>query len=228
MNVYTHYKTLAEQNVGYRWRTLLQFGSSWDIIGSVVMMNPGSANFKRGAEGGIEDKDILSHLRQLDYTDDQNEKWYEFNADQTMGCVAELFAQYMGTSGTKDLQGVIQIFNLFYLREPNLGTALRMNQDVSLLKQINDKIFEHDLLALKQPVYLGFGWLSKSSEFREKAMRYFNETTEKHNAKYLDPDFDKNPFTHPRRLMRFIKNRPEGIAQRTRFCTNSVNVGTEQ
>ena len=59
-------------------------------------------------------------------------------------------------------------------------------------------------------------------------MRYFNETTEKHNAKYLDPDFDKNPFTHPRRLMRFIKNRPEGIAQRTRFCTNSVNVGTEQ
>lgn len=33
------------------------------FCGSVVMMNPGSANFKRGAEGGINDDAIISAKR---------------------------------------------------------------------------------------------------------------------------------------------------------------------
>ena len=46
MKVYTHYNKIANTDMGYRWRTLLQFGNSWDVIGSIVMMNPGGANFK--------------------------------------------------------------------------------------------------------------------------------------------------------------------------------------
>ena len=42
MKVYTHFIKIDE-NDGYRWRTLLQFGNSWDCIGSVVMKNPGSS-----------------------------------------------------------------------------------------------------------------------------------------------------------------------------------------
>lgn len=40
MKVYTHYYKI-DDNEGLRWPTLLQFGKSWDIIGSVVMKNPG-------------------------------------------------------------------------------------------------------------------------------------------------------------------------------------------
>ena len=222
MKVYTHYKTIEEFNVGYRWRTLLQFGSSWDVIGSVVMMNPGSANYKYGSNCWIEDKPTLDCLRSFDYNGDQGEKWFEFNADATMFCVADLFAQYYGVPNQKDLQGVIQIFNLFYLREQKLGNALAKNRELTFFKQINDSIFEQDIAALKQPVYLGFGALARSSDFREKALRFFHEAIENHNAKYLNKDFDKNTFTHPLRLMRYIKNKPEGIAKRQQFCSNSV------
>lgn len=46
MKVFTHYTKITEQEE-FRWRTLLQFGESWDIIGSVVMKNPGSAAVSR-------------------------------------------------------------------------------------------------------------------------------------------------------------------------------------
>lgn len=48
MNVYTHYRTITP-SIGFRWRTLLQFGDGWNIIGSVVMKNPGSAYFANEA-----------------------------------------------------------------------------------------------------------------------------------------------------------------------------------
>ena len=45
MKVYAHYKGKEKTGDGnsYRWRTLLQFGDSWECIGSVFMKNPGSA-----------------------------------------------------------------------------------------------------------------------------------------------------------------------------------------
>ena len=43
MKVFAHYHKSETTGKDYRWRTLLQFGTSWDIIGSVVMKNPGSA-----------------------------------------------------------------------------------------------------------------------------------------------------------------------------------------
>ncbi len=33
----------VENGYEYRWRTLLQFGHSWKVIGSIYMKNPGSA-----------------------------------------------------------------------------------------------------------------------------------------------------------------------------------------
>ena len=45
MKVYAHYRGKEKTGDGnsYRWRTLLQFGDSWECIGSVFMKNPGSA-----------------------------------------------------------------------------------------------------------------------------------------------------------------------------------------
>lgn len=43
MKVFAHY--IKDDTTGneYRWRTLLQIGNSWNIIGSIVMKNPGSS-----------------------------------------------------------------------------------------------------------------------------------------------------------------------------------------
>ena len=44
MKVYTHFYLMDENTaIGFRWRTLLQYGNSWEVIGSVVMKNPGGA-----------------------------------------------------------------------------------------------------------------------------------------------------------------------------------------
>jgi hypothetical protein len=46
MKVFAHYLgndknwNLSKDGFQYRWRTILQFGNSWDVIGSVVMKNP--------------------------------------------------------------------------------------------------------------------------------------------------------------------------------------------
>ena len=223
MNVFTHFKTIEKCNEGYRCRTLLQLGTSWDIIGSAVMMNPGSANYKHPDKRSIDDSVILSHLSEFEYPCDYGEKWYEFKDDPTLRYVADLFAEHWKVPSKNELQGVIQIFNLFYLREPKLSDALNKNKCFSVFKQINDSIFEYDIKALRQPVYLGFGSLSRSSDFREKAYRYFKEAIEKHNAKYLSDNFDENPFYHPRALMLFRKNDPNFILRKLQFLENSLS-----
>lgn len=113
MKVYTHYYKLSD-NEGLRWRTLLQFGNSFEIIGSVVMKNPGSSKPKGSKE--IEDE---LHLSSLSMFDDTKDPWYEFTTDDTMRKVAVLFASYYGYNNVNKLNGVIQIFNLFYIMDPN-------------------------------------------------------------------------------------------------------------
>ena len=53
MKVFTHYTKLGSTSDGIRWRTILKFGNSWEIKGSVVMKNPGAANFKRPDHAAI-------------------------------------------------------------------------------------------------------------------------------------------------------------------------------
>lgn len=211
MKVYTHYKAniiVDNSSYEYRWRTLLQFGSSWNIIGSVVMKNPGSAKYLNGNKHWIEDRDILTRLESFDYYCDREcgEKWYEFHSDTTMECIAELFAKKMGVNDKSKLQGVVQIFNLFYLREQDSGKAIKTIKSMPTLMAIDDRIFNNDIRALKAPIYLGFGKLAKSSIFREKAFSFFNEAVNNYNAHYLDVTFENNHFYHPLALMRFRKN----------------------
>lgn len=224
MKVYTHYKAnVIVDNLPYeyRWRTLLQFGSSWDIIGSVVMKNPGRANYLNGNDYWIKDRDILSHLDLFDYPCDRKcgEKWYEFHSDTTMECVAELFVQKMGVTDKGKLQGVVQIFNLFYLREQDCEKAVKTRMSMPSANEIDDKIFEEDIHALKAPIYLGFGKLAKSSIFREKALLFFNEAVNNYHARYLDTSFDNNRFYHPLALMRFRKNEKGYSDVRNAFCS---------
>lgn len=122
MKVYTHFYPMYENTaIGFRWRTLLQYGNSWEIIGSVVMKNPGGAKFKSPTHQAIDDAETL---KQLQHFDESKDKWYEFGSDATIDCVGDLFAFYYDLPRRENLNGVIQIFNLFYIKEADLSKAL--------------------------------------------------------------------------------------------------------
>ena len=112
MKVFAHYFKSKETGNDYRWRTLLQFGSSWNIIGSVVMKNPGSAAPLKV----VEDCDIINHLQSFD----AENTWYAFSADTTKRMIELLFSTYYQSS----LDGIVQVFNLLNVRDPNLELAL--------------------------------------------------------------------------------------------------------
>ena len=222
MKVYTHYTQIVNTNNGYRWRTLLQFGTSWDIIGSIVMMNPGGANFKYKDHHAETDEEVLNHLRKFDSEHSKNEEWYEFGSDHTLDIVQEMFSERSKANNLGELNGIIQVFNLFYLKDPNLSKGLSLNNKLNLNK-VNDRIFVDDLQSITAPLYLGFGDLSKNSQFKEKAKCFFDKAIHELGVKYLNPEFCENSFMHPRRLMRFMKNTPQGKLLKLQFFFNSVS-----
>ena len=203
MKVFAHYLGSQNNNIWncskdgfqYRWRTLLQFGDSWEIIGSIFMKNPGSA----APIGKQLSDDIIAHLIQFD---NSSEKWFEFTADNTMSCIERLFIAKQG--GTA-LNGVVQIFNLMNIRSADLSRALSMSvrSTEKVFSTIEEDVNHID--STDTPVYLGWGNLGKSGRFYENASIVFEKVVNKN--KYLDKDFHKNPFYHPQYLMGYGKNR---------------------
>lgn len=191
MKVFTYFaeKEIESTNIQYRWRTLLQFGNSWEIIGSVVMKNPGSSRYeaKTLEESRVTQHDILLKLEEID----RSHIWYEFKSDNTMLNIKKLFEQYYKTT---KLNGVIQIFNLFNVREADLGKAL-----IFYKKYGQELTFSDNPENLIKPIYLGWGDLKNDKNFRPLAEKYFEATIKQQH--YLDKNFDNNPFYHPQYLM---------------------------
>lgn len=212
MKVYTHFK-IIESRIGengkpvensVRWRTLLQYGESWEIIGSVVMMNPGSSRPLHK----VTDQAIIDKLVTFDETN--HEEWYEFTEDNAMRNVGELFALREQKKSRHELKGIIQIFNLFYIRDANLARAketvwriaypswFSTDYDIRCMTEYNGK-------PIKAPIYLGFGALAKEPSYSDKA-RLFWEAAQK-RTHYLNPLFEKNKFYYPTYIMVRGKNR---------------------
>ena len=216
MKVYAHFR--EEGGRMFRWRTLLQFGDSWQVVGSVVMKNPGSA-YPLTPNQCVSDMFILPELQAID----DSEPWYEFKPDITMSCITRLFGVQ---------SGVIQIFNLFNIREADLAQALHLYDEASPCiyeQQANPPpsslIFppsslllstpEQDISQLKGPVYLGWGPLGSDGRFRQKARMIFDAVKDRMN--YLNPDFDSNPFFHPLYLMQYGAKKPEVVEVKRQF-----------
>lgn len=203
MKVYAHFLGVQEGHIWnlskdgfqYRWRTILQFGNSWDVIGSVYMKNPGSA---APIDKNLPN-DIMIHLTDLDKV---NNQWLEFTPDNTMRCIARLF---MSKNGSMQLNGIIQIFNLMNIRDADLGKALKMskNSTEDVFSTIKEDIAI--LSATTKPVYLGWGGLGKNSQFKKNAEIVFNAVVDKNL--YLNKEFYDNSFYHPQYLMCYGKNR---------------------
>lgn len=218
MKVYTHWISLKrsghQRNEGLRWRTLLQFGNSWNIIGSVVMKNPGASIFKG-------DKQPV-HIPELSKFDSESFEWYEFTNDPTMRAIEGLFA----FAAEKPLNGVIQIFNLFYVRDADLGNGIKIDAEKVLPKCLisEDEMLKKDLRFLRQtpkdcPIYLGFSSLAWDKKYGKRAKAFFDETMEhyKNGACYLNTDYKKNPFYHPLYLMGVGRNNPRSKQLRYAF-----------
>ncbi len=214
MKVFTHYTSLNAKADGVRWRTLLQFGNSWEIKGSIVMKNPGASNFKSLDHSPITSSEILEELKTFD-DDEVKAEWYEFNPDPTMNCIGTLFSEYYAAKGQK-LDGIIQIFNLFYLREADLGKAMNKAQTLGLTDMA-----DYDIEHLKAPVYLGFADLAWHKVYGQVAQKFFSATLNLGMA-YLNNDFDKNPYTHPLYLMMYGKNKAKCIQTRHQFYQNTT------
>lgn len=214
MKFFTHYTNLGSKGDGIRWRTILKFGNSWEVKGSVVMKNPGAANFKRPDHAAI---NTPEELKQLSFFDDGKLRadWYEFSSDPTMECIGRLFSEYYATKGEK-LEGVIQIFNLFYLREANLTTALNKVSQLEIANMV-----DYDIQHLSFPVYLGFADLAWHKTYEVTARQFFNAAKEL-GALYLNDDFKKNTFIHPLYLMMYGKNKEKCIRAKYQFFQNTL------
>ena len=158
MKVFAHYYDSDETGNNYRWRTLLQFGASWDIIGSVVMKNPGRAE----PHNYVHESTTLKQLERFPEPDyGIYSQWDYFSSDDTLQKVEKLFCAYYKTA---TLNGVIQVFNLMNVRDPKLEQALIKNNKATYPFS---KTIESDIKSLVAPVYLGWGDLWKKARLGE-------------------------------------------------------------
>lgn len=179
-----------ENGYEYRWRTLLQFGTSWDIIGSVYMKNPGSASPSLASL----DAKTLTELQKFS----KSTEWKIFTPDNTMKCIEKLF----NASHIAPLQGIIQVFNLFNLKDANFASALKNFKS----GHCNSKYlqsFNEDVRNLVHPVYLGWKDLWEDSAFNDNCKKIFDEAKKlagDHGKKwYLANTLEdkSNHFWHP-------------------------------
>jgi len=205
MKVYARF--FSEDVLNFRQNTVLQFGDSWDIIGAAVLINPGSAK-----PIGKVHQDELMHLEALT---SKSDCWDLFSADPTMNQLEKIFnGWYLGTE--KPLNGVILLYNLFNLRDKDLGQAIELQKSCgSPLLFTTDA----DIEAMKaiDHIYLGWGNAGKGP-LHEYAQRIF-EAVKTRLAYYINPDFDRNAFYHPGYVNRSYRHNPTTKRILTEFNT---------
>ena len=102
----------------YRDGTILQYGKSWNLLGNVILLNPGSAK-------PMDEKPMNAYLKEHDpYFDDDGE-YFAFNVDPLMCSLVSLFKQKYPDGGT------IRIYNLFNLKNAKSGDALEIFANIS-------------------------------------------------------------------------------------------------
>jgi hypothetical protein len=120
MKVYAEY--FKDVGLSFRRNTILQFGEGWDLIGNVVLANPGSAKpLGRISEESTSKLDKF-YKKYRNGNAFKVDNWFEFSVDPTMGFVEKIFnGSYVDKS--IELNGVVQLFNTFNIKNQNLQEA---------------------------------------------------------------------------------------------------------
>lgn len=185
MKVYAEH--FPEKNV--RRKTLLQFGDSTELIGSAVLANPGSA-------APIDkkfDKSVITQFYQKVHKAVMDTKdWYPFSDDPTMRWLEKIFNGWYVNKNNKtiELNGVVQLFNCFYIMNPDREIAI---------KQFVNKpefVFNESKYFLDKPVYFGWGNLGTNKALSEIARNIFTGYNSEYTPIY-NTGFENNKFYHP-------------------------------
>lgn len=190
--VFACFYTDESTNITYRRNTVLQFGDSWDVIGTAILLNPGSATI---AADQLLDKELES-LRNLTGIADG---WQvvDFGRDATIrDWLPKIFNGYYAHK-ERELKGVILLYNLFNLKEPNSDKAkdIYAKVDSDYLYTSQSDI---DLINKSPIVYIGWG-KGLSPELTEQAHRLF-ESLDKKVISHYNSVMDDNVFYHPRAI----------------------------
>ncbi len=181
-----------ENGLFFRKNTLLQFGDSWDLIGSAVLANPGSAEpiLKISQEVSARVSEFYGRYRGGDSFHAEN--WFEFSPDSTMRFVEKIFnGWYIGDN--IELSGVIQLFNTFNIKNKNLHEAVaQIGVGSELLFSYNIHKYFHDM-----PTYFGFSnEILANDLLRDVAIHIFNGSSDVVRNIY-HRIFSENSFYHP-------------------------------
>ena len=187
--------------ISYRRKTLLQFGEGVDLIGSAVLINPGSAT---PMQERVNTKVIEAFFRKNHETQPVDiSSWREFKVDPTMRQLSKIFTGEYLQKG-KELNGIIQLFNCFYYKNPNLEKALK-HFDID-----SDFNFNESAYFLDKPVYFGWGSKGKKGELKSIAQKIFDDYGFR-NTPIYDTAFEKNSFYHPGYVNRSYKRNEKTI-----------------
>ena len=190
MKVYAEY--FEEKGLLYRRNTILQFGEGFDLIGNAVLANPGSAEPITAASKEVLDSISSFYNEYRDGENIQSENWHEFSPDSTMRFIEKIFnGWYLGEK--IELNGVIQLFNTFNIKNQNLQEAIeKIGVESDLLFSYGIYKYFHG-----KPTYFGFSnAVLGHSELRKVAIDIFNNSSQVVRSIYND-EFSNNSFYHP-------------------------------
>ncbi len=167
----------------------------------MVLANPGSAEPLEK----LDDAELLNvknfydnfECRELNLSN-----WHKFSEDATMQRVAKIFnGWYIDADNLINLNGVIQLFNTFNVKNQNLSEAVeKLPPENFLLYSIGVEKFFND-----KPTYFGFsGDVLNDEKLKDVAEQIFLNSSNNVRSLYYS-DFDKNSFYHPTYINRANK-----------------------
>lgn len=199
MKVYAQYFEL--DGISYRLNTILQFGDSWELLGNVVLANPGSAEPIKEIDA-TKINQLQSFYKNFENRNFDGKNWYEFNDDATMQRIEKVFnGWYVNSSDTIELNGVIQLFNTFNVKNQNLTESIeKLPLDNDILFSLGIEKYFND-----KPTYFGFSNdVLYDDRLRLIAENIFNNSSSIVKTVY-NKEFDKNSFYHPTFINRSYK-----------------------
>ncbi|NLK67237.1 MAG: hypothetical protein GX282_07175 [Campylobacteraceae bacterium] len=181
---------IKKDDIVYRINTILQFGDSWNHIGNIVLANPGSSNIISEISDDI-DIELSKFFKKLkkEYS---REYWFECKSDPTMKQVKKIFNGWY-VDDIFALNGTVQLFNSFNVRNPKLDEAIiSVKYDDSLLfSEGIEKYFN------EKPTYFGFSRAVINNKTLNKRIKnIFYNSSDKIRALYKK-NFENNSFYHP-------------------------------
>lgn len=150
-----------ESRALFRDQTILQFGDSWELRASFVLLNPGSAlPLNQADQTGF----LRSQALPFFVEPAGGETYLEFTIDRLMNDVIKLFA-------SEHSGGTIKLYNLFNLKNQNSGEAIEQFS----ANQAHPKMFttDQEIKFCDAPVIIASGkGINKNPVLKQEVIRH--------------------------------------------------------